>query len=171
MAGVTFTVEFSAEAVRAALESFVARMDKPTAFYQSVGEYMVGTAIKRNFDSETAPDGTAWAKLRPVTIKRREKAGQVPIAILSASRSLRNAIAAQPGPDGVRIGTPMEYAAVMQSGAAQGKFGERKGVNKLGRNYRFDLPWGDIPARPYLGLSAEDEEEIIRIAQDWISLT
>lgn len=171
MAGVTFTVEFSAEAVRAALEDFLGRMGKPTPFYKSVGEYMTGTAIKRNFDSETAPDGTAWAKLRPVTIKRREKAGQTPIVILNASGRLKNSIISQPGPDGVEIGSPVIYANVMQSGAAQGKFGERKGVNKLGRNYRFDLPWGDIPARPYLGLSAEDEEEIIRIAQDWISLT
>ena len=30
------------------------------------------------------------------------------------------------------------------------------------------IPWGNIPARPYLGLSADDETEVVRILRDYL---
>lgn len=30
------------------------------------------------------------------------------------------------------------------------------------------FPWGDIPARPFLGLSAEDEDEVAALLTDYL---
>ena len=37
---------------------------------------------------------------------------------------------------------------------------------RRGRNAK--APWGDIPARPYLGLSAKDERNIMEIVRDYL---
>jgi phage gpG-like protein len=52
----------------------------------------------------------------------------------------------------------MEYAAVQQFGAVAGA---------LGRNKRGSpIPWGNIPARPFLGVSAQDKVEVLEILQE-----
>jgi phage gpG-like protein len=58
-------------------------------------------------------------------------------------------------PGGVEVGSSLEYAAVQQFGARQGQLGRtRRGA---------PIPWGDIPPRPFLGLSAADRQEILGI--------
>ncbi len=52
----------------------------------------------------------------------------------------------------MEIGSPSIYAGTHQFGAAKGAFGSTsKGA---------PIPWGDIPARPFLGLSDADEADI-----------
>lgn len=165
MPGITFTVELSEAEARERLSALVARMERPIGFYKNVGQYMVDVSIPRNFATETAPDGTPWVRHATVTIKRREKLGHMPLQILRSNRgdsqNLHATINADPSEDGVRIGSPMIYAGVHQFGAGQGAFG------RTSRN--GPIPWGDIPARPFLGLSAVDEQEIINIAEDWLA--
>lgn len=170
MAGITFTVEIDEAALAESLVDLVDRMERPLGFYKLVGDYLEGHAIKRNFDTETAPDGTPWASLRPATLKRREKAGLTSTKILNATGTMRSHINARPESDHVSVGVPDDQAAVMQFGAAQGAFGAFIGKDKLGRDHFHHMPWGDIPARPFLGLSTDDEAEIIRIAEDWLSV-
>lgn len=162
MAGLTFTVELEDEALTRRLDELVDRMDRPIGFYKGVGEYLTEVAIPRNFAQEAAPDGTPWASLRPVTIARREAKGQTPITILRASGGMAGGINYETTDDHVLVGSPAPQAAVMQLGAAQGSFGQ---TSRGG-----PIPWGDIPARPFLGLSAEDELEIIRIAEHWLEV-
>lgn len=64
------------------------------------------------------------------------------------------------------IGSGQEYAAVHQFGAKAGSLWQ--GRDKRGR--RAKSPWGDIPARPYLGLSKQDEQSILDIVQDYLHL-
>lgn len=170
MAGITFTVEIDEAALADSLAAMVDRMERPIGFYKGVGEYLTNVAIPRNFAAETAPDGTPWASLRPATLKRREQAGLTSTKILNATGKMRSEINARPESDHVSVGSPAEQAAVMQFGAAQGAFGAFIGKDKLGRDHFHHMPWGDIPARPFLGLSTDDEAEIIRIAEDWISV-
>jgi phage virion morphogenesis protein len=160
MAGITFTVEFDDEAAARRLAEIVERMDRPIGFYKNVGEYLTEVAIPRNFASESAPDGTPWARLSPLTVARREKAGQTPISILRATSRMAGSITYEATDTHVRIGSPVIQAAVMQFGAAQGAFGR---TSRGG-----PIPWGGIPSRPYLGLSSTDEEAIIDIAMDWL---
>lgn len=54
----------------------------------------------------------------------------------------------------VEIGSPMKYAAVQQFGASKRQFGK--------------APWGNIPARPFLGVSGEDRRTILDILQGYL---
>ena len=59
------------------------------------------------------------------------------------------------GRDQVEVGSPLIYAGTHQFGAARGAFGSTSGG--------APIPWGDIPARPFLGLSDDDEFEITEL--------
>jgi len=160
LAGLTFTVELDDEALVRRLDELVDRMERPVGFYKGVGEYLTEVAIPRNFAQEASPDGTPWASLRPMTVARREAKGQTPIRILRASGKMAGEINYETADDHVLVGSPAPQAAVMQLGAAQGAFGQSSRGGPI--------PWGDIPARPFLGLSPEDEIEIIHIAELWL---
>lgn len=54
----------------------------------------------------------------------------------------------------------MVYAAVMQGGAAQGAFGR---TSRGG-----PIPWGNIPARPFLGLSDSDRAGVLEIIAEYL---
>ncbi|MDO5087983.1 MAG: phage virion morphogenesis protein [Comamonadaceae bacterium] len=61
----------------------------------------------------------------------------------------------------VRVGSPMVYAAAHQYGARQGSFGRtRRGG---------PIPWGTIPARPFLGLSATDQAQIVQLVRSYLA--
>lgn len=81
------------------------------------------------------------------------------------------------------IGSPMPYARVQQEGAKQGEFG-RVVASNIQRFRQFDekdfrryagtkkghpLPWGDIPARPFLGISTADREAILDVIERRLS--
>lgn len=53
----------------------------------------------------------------------------------------------------------MIYAGSQQFGAAKGSFGNTKRGSPI--------PWGDIPAREFLGLSDEDRHEVSGIVTDY----
>ena len=167
MAGVTFTVEINDLAARERISALVDRMENPTPFYKAVGDHLVNST-RSNFDREAAPDGTPWQPLRPSTLQRRVKLGQASTKILTVSKRLQASIIYQIENGGVRIGSPVEYAGVHQLGAAQGAFGAFMGKDKLGRDHFHHLPWGNIPARPYIGVSEADEGEILELADAWL---
>lgn len=162
MAGITFTVELQDTEAKTRLSELVSRMERPIGFYKNVGEYLTEVAIPRNFANESSPSGQPWARLRPTTIRARERKGQTPLAILRASGRLAASIISQADDHGVRVGSPVPQAAVMQFGAAQGAFGKSSRGGPI--------PWGNIPGREYLGLSPADELEIYAIAEEWLSV-
>ncbi len=52
------------------------------------------------------------------------------------------------------LGSPMEYAAMQQFS---------------GKKSEFPHLWGDIPARPFLGISKEDRQAILDIVEAYLS--
>ncbi len=61
----------------------------------------------------------------------------------------------------VEVGSNRIYAAVQQ-------FGQPKGAS--GRTKRGSpIPWGDIPPRPFLGVSSDDREAIADILSDYLA--
>ncbi|TCO74287.1 phage virion morphogenesis protein [Rhodovulum euryhalinum] len=169
MTGVTMTVTLDDREAREKLRALVDRMERPEGFYKLVGDAIVNST-KENFQSESAPDGTPWAPHAPSTIRQRIRRGQVPITKLrtnSFGQTLYNQLNARPSPEGVTVGSPMPYGAIHQLGGTvkrQARTGRLFGRDSVSvRAYTIT-----IPARPYLGLSAEDEETIIQIADDWL---
>jgi len=73
---------------------------------------------------------------------------------------LRSSFFRDYGPDFVELGTNKIYSAVMQFGAAKGAFG----TNARGGS----IPWGNIPARPFLGISDQDRLNIAGIVEEWL---
>jgi len=118
------------------------------------------TAARENIESEGdgAPD--AWQDLSDVTIKAREKKGQVPIHKLlvdGMNAGLMSSIAADSGKD---------YAAAGIEGDSDllGKaIAHQFGTDSAGRNKSIA-----IPKREFLYLTDEYEEEIVTVIEDMI---
>jgi len=168
-----YTIEIDDGGICAALERLIAAGADPRRPLREMGEFLAETT-KRRFETSTGPLGERWAPNQPSTMTRyldrykgtRAKrggltkrgaaraAGKKPL--IGETRSLSTTIAYQlVGADTLLVGSPMQYAAVQQFGAKRGAFGRtRRGA---------PIPWGDIPARPYLGISPEDEGAILAI--------
>lgn len=57
---------------------------------------------------------------------------------------------------------------MMQFGAEQGAFGAIFTTDERGRDHSHLIPWGDIPARPFIGLSLADEASIHDIVAEFL---
>ncbi len=129
-----------------------------TGLHKEIGEELVASTQLR-FREETAPDSTKW----PQSIRAREEGGQT----LSDTRRLRNSITAAARPDRVEVGTNDKRAAVHQFGAVI----RPKRAKAL--RFRVGKRWAtkqevSIPARPFLGVSDDDEQAIKEIIQERI---
>jgi phage gpG-like protein len=80
--------------------------------------------------------------------------------ILVLNGHLRDTPRYQASSRSLKFGTNRIYGAVQQFGAKAGAFGKYKGR---------PIPWGDIPARPYLWVSSDDETEILAVLADHLT--
>jgi phage virion morphogenesis protein len=114
----------------------------PSPVMRDIGEILVAST-KQRFQTETDPEGRAWAPNSPVTRARKRNPH-----ILTESGMLGDSIRymLKDGGKGVSIGSNRVYAAMMQLG---------------GKKAMFPHLWGDIPARPYLGVSHQDSVDLL----------
>ena len=117
----------------------------------------MATTIEDAFQSESSPSGDPWAALSPHTQAKRAKQRKWPGQILQVSGRLAQSITSHSDSHTAVAGTDLDYASSHQHGADQGAFG----TTKTGR----PIPFGDIPARPFLGRSDDLDEEILDILQ------
>ncbi|WP_206184198.1 hypothetical protein [Thioclava sp. IC9] len=61
-------------------------------------------------------------------------------------------------------------SVVMQFDAKKGGFGSYQGKGVGGSSPTVSIPWGDIPARPFMGISAGDQENIEAAIVEWLKL-
>ena len=110
------------------------------------------------------PDLTATTKsLRRQPRSRRGRtipSSGPPYRILIDTAILVNSFTTEHGKDFALVGTNVKYAPTHQYGAAKGKFGS----DRYGRS----IPWGNVPARPFLGVTEDDLEEIRDILRRYI---
>lgn len=139
--------------VLGAIQSLIdAGRDLQPAF-QDIGEYLV-MSTKERFARGESPEGDPWAPNAPSTLKRKSD----PRPLHGESGRLENEIYPHVFADGVDVGSPLVYAGVQQFGAGRGAFGAtRRGS---------PIPWGDIPARPFLGLSESDRTNVLEILSE-----
>ena len=144
-------IEFDDRAVRAALLQLLNRAGNLRPALAEAGEDLKESTHKR-FESSTSPTGKRWLLNTPATLAHKE--GDKPLV---DHHALNRFIHAQlPGQNTLEIGSTMEYAAMMQFG---------------GTKAEFPWLWGDIPARPFLGLSSEDESGILAIFARHLDIT
>ena len=108
------------------------------------------------FDRETSPAGAAWPDLRPTTIALRARRRKWPGKKLQVSSTLAGSIMAAWSRSTATAGTNLIYARTQQFGVRKGEFGSTK---------RGPIPWGAIPARPFLGQSDGGDEAILDILE------
>ncbi|WP_300534919.1 phage virion morphogenesis protein [uncultured Mameliella sp.] len=163
------TVDVTTDTLRPALAEAEQALSDLTPLLQDIGELMV-ERTKGNFKTGTAPDGTAWAPRSQTTLDAYAARGDTPKGgpLVGVTRALSTTIAYEVAPGHVDWGSNMIYAAVMQFGAAQGQFGARIGKDKNGRDFFMTIPWGDIPARPFVGIGPEDENAILDTIEDYL---
>lgn len=113
-----------------------------------IGQAMKGQTVRR-FHAGVSPEGEAWA---PVKNPRKDSKGQprkgAAKPLVDTGR-LRNSISFSASAFDVHVGSNVVYARIHQLGGQAGR----------GRKVT-------IPARPYLGLSEEDQEEIAALVQE-----
>ena len=145
------------QAVQAAFSRLLKSGHDSQPLMASVGEILLNSTRAR-FADEEDPDGNPWEPLKASTRARKTKN---PDRILTASGLLGgSSINTRAGRRQVEIGSSRLYAATHQFGAKKGQFGStQRGA---------PIPWGDIPARPFLGLSAQDKEDIEATISDYL---
>lgn len=117
---------------------------------RKIGEDLT-ESTKQRFSSTTAPDGTAWTPNKASTLEHKK--GSRP---LTDGGTLGDTIDYQiRGTDALLIGSPMEQAAMMQFG---------------GTKSEFPNLWGDIEGRAFLGISDEDEADILTTLERHLNL-
>jgi phage virion morphogenesis protein len=166
------TVTVDNRSVLEALESLSGNALNVIPALRDIGEHLTETT-KRRFDTGTAPDGSKWPANSEATILgylgsykggSYTKAGKLSAKgigrvsskrpLIGETRSLMSTINPQlRGNDALEIGSPLIYSAMQQFG---------------GRKSEFSNLWGDIPARPFLGLSEEDERSILDIVAGYM---
>lgn len=158
-----FEVEVAADQVTPAFERLEDLLDDLSPVMVEIGEYIT-QATKNRFRTSTGPDGNQWAAKSQTTLMNYgiRKSNRVPVKpLIGLTRNLSKNIFFDATSDSVEIGSPEIYSAVMQFGAAKGAFGTT--------SRGAPIPWGNIPARPFLGVSNDDQDEIIDIVEDWVS--
>ena len=150
MAGTSLSITLDDAALVRQLGQLIGALTHPEPALRSIGEELQRTTQER-FDQgqKQAPDGTPWARNRPVTIALKGRDNP-----LYQRGNLQNTIRYQlRGATGVEVGTNLIYGAAHQFGMPKGYAGRtRRGA---------PIPWGNVPARPYLGLSADDLTALI----------
>lgn len=136
---------------------------------QDLGEYLA-ESTKQRFATSTAPDGSRWAPNAQATYLAylgafkgsfgkggkitkggaARASGKKPL--IGETRRLSSEIQYRADATSVEVGSSLVYSAIHQFGGQAGRGGTTR-----------------IPARPYLGLSAEDDEAVRGIAGKYLS--
>lgn len=110
--------------------------------------------VDERFEDERGPGGVPW----PKSWRAREQAGQT----LTDTARLRQSITFRAGPSSAEVGTNVRYAAVHQFGATIRAKTAKGLVFRVGRTRSGwrRMQQVTIPARPFLGLDAQDIAEM-----------
>ncbi len=182
MAGSRITYVIEDTALRAMLERQAQPATGKDSLAPRLGQYLQNSTRAR-FKTETKPDGTPWKELKQSTIRRKKSHAD---KILTLRGNLRDYIRWQPLDDnGVEVGTNTEYAAIHQFGgeiqqpgrqatvryrsvAGRVLFAGRKHKRATERMVSIPAHTVNIPARPFLGISAEDDVQIKVRIREWL---
>ena len=180
MAGAGIEYKIDDKALQRLLAEITGRMRNPEPAMKLIGG-IVRSSVARNFEKEGRP--TKWARHSKTTEKRRGKGAKI-LRNRGFGGGLAGSVHYNAARNSVVISSNKEYAAVHQFGAKKGSFGtfvvkvdahKRKmkngtivGVRAHERNAK--LPWGNIPARPFLMIQDQDWAEIKAALNDFVIL-
>ncbi|NDV20878.1 phage virion morphogenesis protein [Pseudodesulfovibrio sp. JC047] len=113
----------------------------------------VVSQTQRRIDSEkTGPDGAPWDPWSESYAKTRHEGHSLLIASGDLSDSLEHILGISG--DHAEVGSNLVYAAAQQYGLDMSVIGTHRRIQ--------------IPARPYLGISTENEEDLVALVDDFV---
>jgi phage virion morphogenesis protein len=166
------SIQVDDQEMRQAFTRLVASAKNPRPVLQQIGELLVDSTRQR-FGTSTAPDGTPWAKNSETTLMRYlgkykgafskrdgkltktgagRAAGKKPLIGETSDLSRQIHYGIEGGT--LAVGSTMIYGAMQQFG---------------GKKAEFPNLWGDIPARPFLGISEQDSRNILAEISDYLN--
>lgn len=154
MAGFELQLKLDEESWRVAIEAFERMASSGQEdFLGFIGMELVNIA-QEAFQNEANPaTGAGWAPWSPDYAAKDKNQGGPGSKKLDRQGDLFRSLAYEVRPASVVVGSSMIYAAVHQTGAKKGAFGQtRRGQ---------PIPFGDIPARPFLGVPADFSDRIL----------
>jgi phage gpG-like protein len=160
-------IELKEDEISAMLARVSRSLADTTDLMNDLGRVLVKTT-KDRIEAGLTPVGTPFAPRSPATLDRYAALKKVYGKPLNVSLEMRQGIFHQYGNDYAEVGSNAIQAAVMQFGAPAGAFGASIGKDKLGRDHFHSIPWGDIPARPFLGISDEDRTNLAATISEWL---
>ena len=110
----------------------------------AIGEKLLDSTHER-MSREEDPEGNRWQELSP-NYAAAKKALYGDKLMLQITENLFSTLVWQSGSDFVQVGSPLIYSGTQQHG----------------------LPDKNVEARPYLGLSLEDERTVYELIEDYI---
>jgi phage virion morphogenesis protein len=145
----TISVEVDDAQIKQLLKELFDRASDLTPALKNIGEYM-RFSTAGNFKLEKSPDGQPWKKLSPKYAQKKAKAKAIQKK-LQFTGDLRASIAYSVSPRSVEIGT-----------------NKKVGSYSLGAIHQFGAPRRNIPARPFLGLGADDRKQVLAIIRSFL---
>lgn len=185
----SFSIESKDSGVQRLLQKLQRRMENMRPIFSAIGEIVHGS-IQKNFERGGRP--FRWKALSPITIAQRERQKKWPGRILSrlgVAGGLMGSISYRTYADRTELSARKVYAPVHQFGARKGEFGTvearikqhvRRITQAFGRpieptnvmvrthTRKMAVPWGDIPARPFMAVQDEDWKEIKETVLDFL---
>jgi phage virion morphogenesis protein len=160
-------IEHDLPKVQKALARLLQKVGNIRPALKAMGETLISSTEQR-FDSQTGPDGKKWQDVKPATRKRKKHS-----KILTEQGHLRGDIhPAFPDDHTLLVGTNSPYGAIHQLGGEIKQEGMTLHLKGTGRNTRFAKKGEHdrtkkvdrtikIPARPFLGVSKQDEADLL----------
>lgn len=153
-------------AARRVFKRLQALGENPGELLDAMGQTLAESAVQRLAVSNEGPDGETWPESRRAQFKggrTQHDQGQAGLAGSITYRAL---------PDAVEIGSPLVYAAQRQFGgtikAKPGRWLVFDGLDESGQPTTYFAKKVTQPARPYLGISDEDADELGGLAVEFL---
>ena len=149
MSGATVNIDISElKELSAILNHSALSSTDRVALMKSLGNEIVEQSRSRILETQEDPEGNKWQDYAASTLKGLKAKGlEKVVSLLNRSGMLDRSIKVrQSGQWSVLVGSDREYAGVHQWGYKQ----------------------KNIPARPYLGLSTDNIEDLNELAQQWL---
>lgn len=159
--------------VRRLLMRMTARFQNLRPVMDEIGDIAV-MGVRGNFEAQGRP---RWKPHSPVTTAKRGVGARI-LTDRGMAGGLMGSIHHRAFDNKVEVSTTKEYAAMQHFGARKGQFGTiaaripahtRGGHSVRAHTRQMKLPWGNVPARPFMHIVEADRQEMLRILTDYLT--
>lgn len=122
---------------------------------EGIGRLVQGQTRRRIEEEKTSPDGKPW------------KENWAGTSILYQSGALSQSIDYVATPDSIMVGSGLVYARIHQEGGKIEPKSAKALAFMVGNQFRL-VQSVTMPARQFLGLSPDNQNEIVETTEDWL---